>query len=258
VIKIGGSTLGSHDTTIEDIVHLQRQGEALIVVHGGGKFITEWLGRQGVEARFVRGERVTDKATLEVVVSVLAGLVNKEIVAGIQQKGGQAIGLAGVDGGIIQSCQKSEDLGFVGDILKIDTGLLKTILESGFVPVIAPIGLAIIDRTEQVPGFLNINADIVAGEIAAAVKADRLVFLTDVTGVSDKDGNVLNQLDLDAAQALIDSGTASGGMIPKIKSCLKAAAQGSTAYVVDGRQPHALLQAMEGQAGGTLIRSNIK
>ena len=255
VIKIGGSTLGKHDTTIEDIVSLQRQGKSLVIVHGGGKLITEWLGKQGIETSFVRGERVTDRAALEVVISVLAGLVNKEIVAAINGKGGRATGISGIDGGLILSTPKNAELGFVGEVVKIDTALLKVILDPGYVPVIAPIGLDLTGGQDQAPQLLNINADLVAGEIAAAIGSDRLVFLTDVAGVCDEAGNVLDQISPDEAEALIASGVASGGMIPKIRACLKASTSGSATCIVDGQQPHALLQAIVGHSGGTRIQA---
>jgi acetylglutamate kinase len=245
VIKIGGSTLGKHDTTIEDIVSLQRQGKSLVIVHGGGKLITEWLGKQGIETSFVRGERVTDRAALEVVISVLAGLVNKEIVAAINGKGGRAAGISGIDGGLILSTPKSAE----------DTALAKVILHSGYLPVVAPIGLDLTGGQDQAPQLLNINADLVAGEIAAAIGAQRLVFLTDVAGVCDEVGNVLGQISPDEAEALIASGVVSGGMIPKIRACLRASASGSATCIVDGQQPHALLQAIEGHSSGTRIQA---
>lgn len=257
VIKIGGSTLGKHDTTIEDIVSLQRQGKSLVIVHGGGKLITEWLGKQGIETSFVRGERVTDRAALEIVVSVLAGLVNKEIVAAVNGKGGQAAGISGIDGGLILSTHKNAELGFVGEVTKIDTTLLKVILDSGYVPVVAPIGLDSTGGQDKAPQLHNINADLVAGEIAAAIGAEKLIFLTDVAGVCDKADNVLEQVSPDEAEALIASGVVSGGMIPKIRACLRASANGSATCIVDGQQPHALLQAIEGSSGGTTIQAMV-
>jgi acetylglutamate kinase len=253
VIKIGGATLGSHDTAIEDIVELQRQGKSLIVVHGGGKLITEWLNKQSISSRFVQGERVTDEPTLEVVISVLAGLVNKEIVAAINGMGGRAIGISGVDGNLIEGKIVDEEKGYVGTVTKVNTAILETLLESTFVPVVAPVGLNSVDRPAKAPLTLNFNADVVAGEIAATTRAERLVFLTDVAGICEQSGKLLPQLSTTEAEALVSSGIASGGMIPKIKACLRALPNTSTTCIIDGRQPHALLREIQGENSGTRI-----
>jgi len=254
VVKLGGATLGSHDTTIEDIVELQQQGKSLVVVHGGGKLITEWLARQGIPSQFVQGERVTDKATLEVAISVLAGLVNKEIVATINDLGGQAVGISGVDGALIQARIKDIELGYVGTVVKVNITPLKVLLESGYIPVVAPVSLLTFDRPDKASPVLNINADIVAGEIAAAIGAERLIFLTDVVGICDRSGRLLPQLSPDEAEALVVSGAASEGMIPKIKACLIALPNTSTTRIIDGRQPHALLREIEAGGNGTTIQ----
>jgi len=253
VIKLGGATLGSHDTTIEDIVKLQKQGKSLVVVHGGGKLITEWLAKQGISTQFVQGERVTDKATLEVVISVLAGLVNKEIVATINDLGGQAIGISGVDGTLIQGKIKDKELGYIGTVVNVNITPLKVLLQSGYIPVVAPVSLLAFDRPEEALPILNINGDTVAGEIAAAIGAERLIFLTDVVGICDRSGRLLPQLSPDEAEALVASGVASEGMIPKIKACLIALSSTSTTRIIDGRQPHALLKEIEEGGGGTTI-----
>jgi len=253
VVKIGGATLGSHDTAIEDIVALQQQGKSLVVVHGGGKLITDWLEKQGIATRFVHGERITDEATLEVVVSVLAGLVNKEIVAEINALGGMAIGISGVDGAFIQGRIKEKELGYLGEVVEVNPAPLEALLESGYIPVVAPVSLHT-GKPEKAPKVLNINADAVAGEIAAAIGAERLIFLTDVVGVCDQSGNLLPRLSPDEAEALVTSGVASGGMIPKIKACLKALAGTATACIIDGRQQHALLSEIKGKGGGTTIK----
>ena len=254
VVKIGGATLGSHDTTIEDLVHLQQQGRLVVVVHGGGKVITEWLNKQGIPTRFVRGERVTDKPTLEVVTAVLAGLVNKEIVAAINSLGGKAIGISGVDGALIQCKIKNAELGYVGIITEVDTTLLKVLLESGYIPVISPVSFLPADKSGEAVGIVNVNADTIAGEVAAAVSAERLIFLTDVVGVCDQSGKLLPHLAPSEAEALVSSGVASGGMIPKIKACVRALSSTSTTAIMDGRQPHALLKAIEGGSKGTIIK----
>ncbi|UCH42453.1 MAG: acetylglutamate kinase, partial [Dehalococcoidales bacterium] len=214
VIKIGGATLGQHDTALEDIAGLQRRGNPLVVVHGGGKVITEWLSKQGIPSRFVQGERVTDRETLEVVIAVLAGLVNKEIVAALNAIGGRATGISGVDGAIIEGRIKDEEKGYVGEITRINTTLLYNLLEAGFIPVVAPVGLNSSAATSDIPLTLNFNADTVAGEIAVAIAAERLIFLTDIAGIMDQSGKLIPRLSPAEAEALVASGTASGGMIP--------------------------------------------
>jgi len=253
VIKIGGATLGSHDTTIADIVSMQQQGRSLVIVHGGGKMITSWLEKRGIKTKFINGERVTDEETLEVVVSVLVGVVNKEIVADINAGGGLSVGISGVDGSLIQGKFKNKELGFVGEVAKINPAPLEALLQAGYIPVVAPIAIDV--KAEKAPRVLNINADIVAGEIAAAIGAEKLVFLTDVAGVSDHSGNLLAHLSPAEAEALMASGTASGGMIPKITACLRAlAGSASACIIVDGRQSHALLDDINGKGGGTTIK----
>jgi len=254
VVKLGGATLGSSDTTIEDIVNLQQQGKSLVIVHGGGKIITEWLTKQGISSRFVQGERVTDRTTLEVAISVLAGLVNKEIVAAINSLGGRAVGISGVDGALIQSKVKNIELGYVGKVVKVNLSPLEALLKSGYIPVVAPLGLHSKDRPDQAPQILNINADVVAGEIAAAIGAERLIFLTDVVGICNQQDKLLPQLSPSEAEALMVSGVASGGMIPKIKACLRALSNTSTTCIIDGRQPHSLFRNIEEGSGGTTIK----
>lgn len=251
VVKIGSVALSPEDTSIDDIVALQKQGRQIIVTHGGGRLISEWLGKQGLTTRFVHGERVTDQASLEVVIAVLAGLVNKEIVSSIQNRGGWAVGISGIDGGLIQANIKNAELGYVGIVTKVNTAPLEMLLETGYIPVVSPISLHPVPEAREMG--LNINADDVAAEIAAAVGAERLIFLTDVVGVCDQSGKLLPQLSPDEAKALIASGVASGGMIPKVKACLKALASASTTCIIDGRQPHALLREIEDGGSGTTI-----
>ena len=253
VIKIGGATLGSNDTTVEDIVALQQQGKRLVVVHGGGKLITEWLGKQKVATRFVRGERVTDKATLEVATAVLAGLANKKLVAAINSLGGRAVGICGVDGALLQVRMSNAELGYVGEVVKVNTALPEALLQAGYVPVISPVSLHSFDKPDDAPQILNVNSDLVAGEIAAAIGVERLIFLTDVAGICDQSGKLLPRLSSSEAEALIASGVVSGGMIPKIKACIRALATNVTTCIINGRQPHALLREIEGHGGGTTI-----
>ena len=253
VVKIGGATFGSHDTTIEDIVYLQQQGRLLIVVHGGANVVTKWLTEQGISTHFVNGERVTDKAALDMVTAVLGGLVNKEIVASINSLGGRAVGICGIDGALIQSRIREKEMGYVGEVVKVNLELLEALLESGFIPVIGPLGLYSFDRSEGAPLSLNINGDTLAGEIAAAAGAERLIFLTDVAGIFDRSGKLLPWLLPEEAEALMASGVASKGMVVKLRACLRALSNISTTRIIDGRQSHALLREMEGVTEGTTV-----
>ncbi len=253
VIKIGGSTFGNRDTTIEDIVALQKKGEAMVVVHGGGSTVTDWLKRQGVGTKFVRGERVTDLPALEVATAVLAGISNKEITAAINVKGGRAVGISGVDGSLMESRAKDKEMGYVGAVEKINTDILELLLGVGFIPIVSPISLYSIDRPAGAPAMINVNGDPAAGDLAEALGAKRLIFLTDVAGITDASGTVLSRVSAGEVEELIASGVVSGGMIPKINACLKALKIGSIARIIDGRIPHALLKEFDGQDGGTTI-----
>jgi acetylglutamate kinase len=252
VAKIGGSTLGSHDTALADVVELQRKGLRPVVVHGGGALISEWLARHNLPTRFEQGLRVTDAESLKVVVAVLAGLVNKEIVAELSSLGGRAVGLSGADGGLLRARILDAKLGFVGEITGVETAPVHSLLDLGIVPVIAPIALEW--EGERPNGqLLNINADCAAGAIAKALEARWLVFLTDVTGVRAGDGVTAETLSLEQAHAFIEAGVIEGGMIPKVRACLKAAQEGARAIIVDGRVEHALVRAIEGNMPGTTI-----
>ena len=253
VIKIGGSTLGSHDTTLDDLVTLQKKGILPVVVHGGGNKITEWLKKMGVSTTFVRGLRVTDAPTLEVVVAVLAGLVNKELVAAIAARGGKAIGLSGVDGALIQAKIENPEIGYVGEVVKVNTEPVEALLSAGYIPIIAPNGFRVASGDSDPVMLLNLNGDVVASEIAGALKAERLIFLTDVPGVKDSDGKPLPRLSAAEAKSLIASGIISGGMIPKVEACLKALSRVPSAQIIDGRTAGALLSAIKGDAIGTRI-----
>ena len=247
VVKIGGSTLGAEDTTLADVVELHRQGMHPIVVHGGGAMITDWLDRLGVHAVFIDGLRSTNAEALEVVIGVLRGVVNTRLVAEIGRLGGRAIGLSGVDGGLVQARRADERLGFVGEVTRVDREALRPVLESGAIPVIAPIGL-------EPPGQpLNINADTVAGEIARALGARSLVFLTDVEGILDHGGQLVQALDAERAAELREAGTLAGGMIPKVEASFRAAERGAIAYVANGRLPHTLARIIVGERLGTRI-----
>ena len=241
LVKIGGSTLGTNDTTIADIVDLQRRGVRPVIVHGGGKIITEWLERQGIRPRFIRGLRVTDERTLDVVVAVLTGLVNKSIVGDILSLGGRAVGLSGVDGGTLRAENDRPELGHVGRVTAVDPSTVVDLASSGLIPVVAPVAL---NAGAAGPGMLNVNADLAAGEIAAALGADRLIMLTDVPGVLDSSRRLIPRLTERQARGLMDSRIVAGGMIPKLEACISALKTVSMAHIVDGRRPHVLLDSV--------------
>ncbi len=253
VVKIGGSTLGSQDTTLHDLITLHSRGFHLVVVHGGGNKVTEWLEKMGISTNFVRGLRVTDEETLRVVTAVLAGLVNKELVAAINSMGGKAIGLSGVDGALIQAKIEKPGVGYVGEVVKVNPESIIAVLSAGYIPVIAPGGLKLPDEDNDPIMLLNINGDISASEIALTLKADNLIFLTDVPGVQDKEGNLLSSIAPDEARSLIDTGVITGGMIPKVEGCLRALSSVSSTQIIDGRNEGALLAAIEGNGNGTII-----
>ena len=257
VVKIGGSTLGSHDTTLKDLVTLQKEGVDVVVVHGGGNVISQWMQRQGIRPRFVNGLRVTDAPSLEIVVAVLTGLINKELVAQLHGLGGRAIGISGIDGGLLEARIANPELGYVGEIAQVNRDPLQVILDSGYIPLVAPLARQCQDGSEHSGGPLNINGDTVAGELAHALGAARLVFLTDVEGVMDDAGRVIRRLDRRRANMLFQSGVVRGGMIPKLAACLRALERSPAADIIDGRQPGTLLQCLRGSPTGTTIVGEI-
>ena len=253
VVKIGGSTLGSHDTTLHDLVTLQRQGVNSVVVHGGGKIISDWMAKQGVMPRFVRGLRVTDEPSIEIVVAVLTGLINKSLVASMVELGARTIGISGADDGMLRANIRDPELGLVGDVAKVNTDPIKAVLDSGCIPIIAPVGVKLAEDGDVSTTLLNINADTAAGEIAAALGADRLVFLTDVQGVLDTTRRLIPRLTERQARGLISSNVAAGGMIPKLEACLTALHSGGVSHIIDGREPSALMDVVSGATLGTRI-----
>jgi acetylglutamate kinase len=264
VVKYGGHAMGENgDSFARDVVLLKQVGIHPIVVHGGGPQIGQMLERLGIASRFVDGLRVTDRETMEVVEMVLAGTINKGLVAAINAEGGCAIGLTGKDGGLIAARKlvlsrveagiRSEiDLGFVGEPERVAGGVLETFMRSDIIPIIAPIGVGGAGET------YNINADTVAGAVAAAVGATRLLLLTDVAGVLDADQRPISEMTAAEARRLIDEGVISGGMIPKVETCLAAVEGGvEAAVILDGRVPHAILLELftDTSGAGTLIRA---
>jgi acetylglutamate kinase len=253
VVKIGGSTLGSDDTTLEDLAGLQKQGFTPVVVHGGGRTISEWMSRSGAAPRFVRGLRVTDSETLQVVVAVLTGLVNKQLVAALQGLGCRAVGLSGVDGGLLQARVLDPELGLVGEVTGVETAVLWGVLQGGWTPVVAPVAMGRSDGAAAPPSMLNVNGDSAAGALAAALEAERLVFLTDVEGVMDGSHRVMPRLLPEQARSLIAGGIADGGMIPKLEACLHALPHVEVTQIIDGRRPHALVESLESAGVGTRV-----
>ena len=253
VVKIGGSTLGESDTSLRDVVTLQRQGRAPVVVHGGGPAISQWMQRQGLAPRFVRGLRVTDGPSLEIVVAVLSGLINKQLVAAITALGGKVVGLSGADGAILQARVADPELGFVGDVVCVNPEPVLELVKAAYIPLLAPVGVRLPSDSDNGCSLLNINGDTAAGHLAWAVGAEKLVFLTDVEGVLDSSRRLISRVTAREARGLIASGTAAGGMIPKLEACIKALERVPVARIVDGRSPGALLDAIGEDGGGTWL-----
>ncbi len=252
VVKIGGSTLGEGDSTIDDVVELWRRGMRPVVVHGGGKTISEWVLRQGVRSQFVRGLRVTDSATLEVAVAVLTGLVNSNLVAEITRAGAPAISVSGVSDGMFSAVIQDPELGYVGRIEKTNPEPAQVIVDSGRIPVVGPAALNL-ETTSLEDQILNINADTAAGHLARAMEANSLVFQTDVEGVLDMRGRVIPQMTKRQCVDLINSGVAGGGMIPKLEACIESLSGTKSAHIIDGRVKGALVRCAEGEPIGTRI-----
>jgi acetylglutamate kinase len=250
VLKIGGSVGAETDAALDAVVALNDAGHPLVVVHGGGPLVGEWAERLGMETRFVRGLRVTDGETRDVALAVLGGLANGRIVAALVARGVPAVGLTGIDGGMLRAEREEPELGLVGRVTLVDSALLEELLEGGRIPVIAPAALARDDGE-----ILNVNGDAAAGAIAASLAARLLVFVTDVPGVRGKDGRVIAQLDADRARSLVDDGTIEGGMLPKVEACLIAAAAGCRAAIVATRGIDAVERLLAGERVGTVFEA---
>jgi acetylglutamate kinase len=253
LIKIGGSILGSQDSTIEDIVTLQKQGHKPVVVHGGGQVISGWMEKQGLEPKFLNGLRITDSASLDIVTATLAGLVNKNLVSDIQNIGGKAIGISGVDGEMLQADILDPDLGYVGRVTKVNPEPIEQIVRGGYIPVIAPLAIHKVESQDHNCIILNVNGDTAAGAIAKELAADSVIFLTDVEGIMDSDSKVLKSIESEKIPDLIRSGTIDGGMVPKVQACIKALEKVRSAQIIDGRKSRALLNFFAGENTGTSI-----
>jgi acetylglutamate kinase len=268
LIKFGGHAMGKADYVnafAADIALLDQVGARPVVVHGGGPQIGDMLKKLQIESNFIDGLRVTDEATISVVEMVLAGGINKVLVAAIAGAGGRAVGVSGKDGGLLtarklmavakasdSAIQQAVDLGFVGEPSHVDVTVLNALMQHHLIPVVAPVGSGEDGKT------YNINADTAAGAIAAALNATRMLMLTDVTGVLDKNGKLISSLTISQAEALIHDGTVSGGMLPKVKTCIDAVQGGAEgAVIMDGRAPHALLVELFTEHGmGTMITAD--
>ena len=267
VIKFGGHAMGDKalaEAFAKDIVYLKQSGVNPVVVHGGGPQIAAMLKKLDLKSQFVHGLRVTDAATVEIVEMVLAGAINKEIVSAINGQGGKAVGISGKDANLMiaqritrmpdpaTNVMEDVDIGFVGDPVAVNPEIIEVLAKSDLIPVVAPVGISREGQT------LNINADTFASALAARLKAKRLLLLTDVAGVLDKDKNLIEDLTVEAARGMIRDGTISGGMIPKVEGCIEVVEAGVEAVVIiDGRVPHCVLLELFTEHGvGTIVREN--
>ena len=255
VIKYGGNAMVNEQLkqqVMEDVVLLWLIGVKVVLIHGGGPEISETMKRLGKESKFVGGLRVTDKETVDIVQMVLAGKVNKDLVNLIQMKGGHAVGLSGIDGGILEANMKNEALGFVGEIIKVRTRPIEDLLEKHYIPVISTIA------SDRQGNTYNINGDTAAASIAGALGAERLIMMTDIAGLlMDKDdpSTLIPHVTVSEAKKLYDSGVISGGMIPKVDCCIEALEKGvDNVVIMDGRIPHSILmELLTDEGAGTMV-----
>lgn len=255
VVKFGGNAMGDDVAMAEfarDMVLMRQVGVNPVVVHGGGPMINEMLAKLGIKSEFVRGKRVTDKATVEVVEMILSGLVNKRIVQAINDQGGRAVGISGKDDDLMVCVADDPELGFVGKPVEMNVQVLRDLYNAGIIPVVAPVATGMADNET-----FNVNGDTAAGAIAGALKADRLLLLTDVPGVKNTAGEVMTQITPEEIRAMIKDGSISGGMIPKTETALMALDQGVRAVtILDGRLPNAsILELFTDHGAGSQIRS---
>ncbi len=250
VVKLGGSAREEERGVLEDVVWLRKLHANPVVIHGGGSTITSWLKRLAIPSRFEHGLRVTDADTIDVVKMTLVGSVNQDLVALVNDMGARAVGMSGIDGKTIQCDFHREhgDIGFVGDIRNVDPGLIHDLTEAGYIPIIAPIGYG--PNGEA----MNINADTAAADIAVALKAEKAIFLTDVIGLLDENQQLIEKVGIHDLEDLIARGVVSGGMIPKVKACIRSMDAVRQAHIIDGRVPHALIRELFTDRGiGTMI-----
>jgi len=255
VVKFGGNAMGDEDAMADfarDVVLMRQVGVNPVVVHGGGPMINEMLAKLGIKSEFVRGKRVTDKATVEVVEMILSGLVNKRIVQAINDQGGRAVGISGKDDDLMVCVADDPELGFVGKPVEMNVQVLRDLYNAGIIPVVAPVATGVADNET-----FNVNGDTAAGAIAGALKADRLLLLTDVSGVKNASGEVMTQITPDEIRKMTKDGVIAGGMIPKTETALLALDQGVRAVtIMDGRIANAcLLELFTEHGAGSQIRS---
>ena len=248
VVKIGGAAAGDEAGALDDVAALARSGERVLLVHGGGPLTSEWSRRLGLEPRFEGGLRVTDEATRDVALAVMAGLINKRLVAALAARGASAVGVSGADGGLLEVRHADPSLGLVGEVADVRPRVLEALFAAGHLPVVAP---AAIDPAGE---LVNVNADAIAGALAVALKAHLLVLVTDVDGVRDGRGDIVPSLDADQAARLVREGVVSGGMLPKVDACLRASASGCRAAIVHVRERHAIARLHGGADAGTVVR----
>ena len=251
VIKIGGSTINDWDKNLAQLNQILNMGQSIIIVHGGGKTVSEWGSKLGIRPEFVKGLRRTDKDTLEVAISILSGLVNSKLVSYLNSRKINAVGVSGLSGNMIKANVSNQELGLVGEIKTIDTDLIQNLINNNFVPVISPLGI------NQNPNnidesILNINADFVASEIAKTLRANKLIYQTDVDGIKDEKGRVIPKMTLDQAKNLIYSGIVVGGMVPKLQSCIDSMQGVDHSHIINGNG-NTLIDIFKGKRVGTEI-----
>tara|TARA_B100000941_G_scaffold132386_1_gene93587 strand:- start:141 stop:923 length:783 start_codon:yes stop_codon:yes gene_type:complete len=251
VIKIGGSTINDWDKNLSQLNQILDMGQSIIIVHGGGKTVSEWGSKLGIRPEFVKGLRKTDKNTLEVAISILSGLVNSKLVSYLNSRKINAVGVSGLSGNMIKASVSNQELGLVGDIKTINTDLIQNLINNNYVPVISPLGI------NQKPNdidesILNINADFVASGIAKTLKANKLIYQTDVDGIKDEKGRVIPKMTLDQAKNLIYSGIVVGGMVPKLQSCIDSMQGVDRSHIING-SGNTLIDIFKGKRVGTEI-----
>jgi len=253
VIKIGGSTIEEWGKSLNQIKEITGLGESILLVHGGGKTVSEWSSKLGIRPEFVKGLRKTDPQTLEVACAILSGLVNSKLVAKLESIGVNSVGISGVSGKLLVSRPKSRDLGLVGDIEKVNHDILYSLVKSNFVPVISPLGYN--NRSENIDseGILNINADSVASKIAIETKAKKIIYQTDVDGIIDQNGRVISRMTLRQSKELLNSGIITGGMITKLQSCIDALDSGVDHGHIINANDDSLINLFKGNKIGTHI-----
>jgi acetylglutamate kinase len=250
VVKMGGSALSSEHTVLQDIIWLKNLQVNVVLVHGGGDDISHWLKRIGKDSKTIKGLRVTDEETMDVVKMVLVGKVQQDLVAAINGLGGEAVGISGLDGKLFE-CERytgEGDLGLVGRIKRVNLRPVTAALNEGYIPIVTPVGLG------EGGIAYNINADLGAGELAAALRAEKLIFLTDVVGIRGKDGDLISELNVNQVPELVDSNVLTGGMLPKVEAAGRALERVKRVHIIDGRVPHALVREMFTDKGvGTMV-----